>query len=45
MLLFWEGKLEGEITTEELGDNGFGYGQYICVGDKTYAENGFRKEK
>ncbi|HNV92329.1 MAG TPA: RdgB/HAM1 family non-canonical purine NTP pyrophosphatase [Candidatus Cloacimonas sp.] len=32
------GKLEGEITTEELGDNGFGYDSIFAVGDKTYAE-------
>ena len=32
------GKLEGIITTEELGDNGFGYDSIFAVEGKTYAE-------
>jgi XTP/dITP diphosphohydrolase len=33
-----EGRLEGEITTEERGNNGFGYDSIFAVNGKTYAE-------
>ncbi len=33
-----EGKLDGEITTEERGNNGFGYDSIFAVNGKTYAE-------
>lgn len=34
----WEGKLEGTISTEERGSNGFGYDSIFMIEDKTYAE-------
>ena len=33
-----EGRLDGEITTEEYGNNGFGYDSIFAVNGKTYAE-------
>ena len=33
-----EGRLDGEITTEEYGSNGFGYDSIFAVNGKTYAE-------
>ena len=33
-----EGRLEGEITTEERGNNGFGYDSIFAVNGKTYVE-------
>jgi len=33
-----EGIMEGEITTERRGTNGFGYDPVFEVGDRTFAE-------
>jgi len=35
---FFSGSCEGFIGNEERGENGFGYDQIFCVGDKTLAE-------
>jgi XTP/dITP diphosphohydrolase len=33
-----EGVMEGSITTEQRGSNGFGYDPVFLVGDRTFAE-------
>jgi XTP/dITP diphosphohydrolase len=39
-----EGVMEGSITTEERGTNGFGYDPVFLVGEQTFAEMGTREK-
>lgn len=37
-IFVFKGRIEGAITTEPRGDEGFGYDPIFCVGEKTLAE-------